>query len=111
MATGLYGVGMGGTAISAFTTVPLVSSLGDRAPFLLTAAVLLAYAVVTWLLLADPPGWQPSRRNIVTQSLATMKLKVTWQRSEERRVGKKCSNRRRIYYLSKMYIFFILQTR
>src|SRR5690625_7527397 len=68
MATGLYGVGMGGTAISAFTTVPLVSSLGDRAPFLLTAAVLLAYAVVTWLLLADPPGWQPSRRNIVTQS-------------------------------------------
>src|SRR5699024_11142932 len=79
MATGLYGVGMGGTAISAFTTVPLVSSLGDRAPFLLTAAVLLAYAVVTWLLLADPPGWQPSRRNIVTQSLATMKLKVTWQ--------------------------------
>src|SRR5699024_6980930 len=69
MATGLYGVGMGGTAISAFTTVPLVSSLGDRAPFLLTAAVLLA----------DRPGWQPSRRNIVTQSLATMKLKVTWQ--------------------------------
>jgi len=79
MATGLYGVGMGGTAISAFTTVPLVSSLGDVAPFVITAVVLVVYAVVTWLLLADPPGWQPSRRNIVAQSVATMKLTVTWQ--------------------------------
>src|SRR5699024_5085817 len=79
MATGRYGVGMGGTAISDFTRVTLVSCLGDRALLLLTAAVLLAFAVVTWLLLADAPGWQQSRRNIVTQSLATKKLKVTWQ--------------------------------
>ncbi|ATG51735.1 MFS transporter [Brachybacterium vulturis] len=79
MATGLYGVGMGGTAISAFTTVPLLSSIGDVAPFVLTALALVAYAVVGWLFMRDAPTWQPSRKNILEQSVAVMKLKVTWQ--------------------------------
>jgi len=79
MATGLYGVGMGGTAISAFTTVPLVNSVGNAAPFVLTALALVLYAVVAWLFMHNAPTWQPSRKNIVAQSLAVMKLKVTWQ--------------------------------
>ena len=79
MATGLYGVGMGGTAISAFTTVPLVNAAGDVVPFVITAIVLVIFAVVAWFLLKDAPGWVPSRRNIITQSVATMKIKVTWQ--------------------------------
>jgi len=79
MATGLYGVGMGGTAISAFTTVPLASSIGSSAPFILTAAVLIAYAVLCWFLMRNAPGWTPSKRNIIQQSKAVMALKVTWQ--------------------------------
>ncbi|ASK64781.1 MFS transporter [Brachybacterium avium] len=79
MATGLYGVGMGGTAISAFTTVPLLKSVGDVAPFVLTALALVAYAVVGWLFMRDAPTWKPSRKNIIDQSVAVMKLKVTWQ--------------------------------
>ena len=79
MATGLYGVGMGGTAVSAFTTVPLVNGVGNAAPFVLTAIALVAYAVIAWLLMRDAPTWTPARRSIVTQSLAVMKLKVTWQ--------------------------------
>lgn len=79
MATGLYGVGMGGTAISAFTTVPLVNSVGDAAPFVLTAIALVLYAVIAWLFMHNAPTWEPSRKNIVTQSLSVMKLKVTWQ--------------------------------
>lgn len=79
MATGLYGVGMGGTAISAFTTVPLVNSVGNAAPFVLTAIALVLYAVVAWLFMHNAPTWTPSRKNIVAQSLAVMKLKVTWQ--------------------------------
>ncbi|WP_262423930.1 MFS transporter [Brachybacterium sp. Z12] len=79
MATGLYGVGMGGTAISAFTTVPLVNSVGDAAPFVLTAIALVLYAVVAWLFMHNAPTWQPSRKNMVAQSLAVMKLTVTWQ--------------------------------
>ncbi|MDN5821303.1 MAG: MFS transporter, partial [Brachybacterium sp.] len=79
MATGLYGVGMGGTAISAFTTVPLLNAVGDVAPFVLTALALIAYAVVGWLFMRDAPTWKPSRKNIIEQSVAVMKLKVTWQ--------------------------------
>ena len=79
MATGIYGVGMGGTAISAFTTVPLVNSVGDWAPFVLTSVALVTYAAIAWLFMKNAPGWSPSRRSIVTQSLAVMKLTVTWQ--------------------------------
>ncbi len=31
-ALGIFGMSMGGTAIAAFTTVPLLTSVGDRAP-------------------------------------------------------------------------------
>ncbi|MFC5273149.1 MFS transporter [Brachybacterium sacelli] len=79
MATGLYGVGMGGTAISAFTTVPLVGAVGDRTPFVLTAAALIAFAVVGWLMMRNAPTWEPSHKSIVAQSVAVMKLTVTWQ--------------------------------
>src|SRR5699024_1055677 len=79
MATGLYGVGMGGTAISAFTTVPLVNSIGDAAPFVLTALAVTVYAIVGWLFMRNAPTWEPSRKNILAQSAAVMTLKVTWQ--------------------------------
>lgn len=79
MATGLYGVGMGGTAISAFTTVPLVSSFGSPAPFILTSIALVAFAILCWFLMRNAPGWTPSKRNIIQQSKAVMALKVTWQ--------------------------------
>lgn len=79
MATGLYGVGMGGTAISAFTTVPLFTGLGDVAPFVATAAALIAFAVVGRLFMRPAPTWQPARRSIVAQSAAVMRLTVTWQ--------------------------------
>ena len=79
MATGLYGVGMGGTAISAFTTVPLVNGIGDAAPFVLTALALTVYAIVGWLFMRNAPTWEPSRKNILAQSAAVMTLKVTWQ--------------------------------
>lgn len=79
MATGLYGVGMGGTAISAFTTVPLLTGIGDVAPFVATAAALIAFAVVGRLFMRPAPTWQPARRSIVAQSAAVMRLAVTWQ--------------------------------
>jgi NNP family nitrate/nitrite transporter-like MFS transporter len=56
LAIGVFGMGMGGTAISALTTVGLVDAHGTAAPFLLTAAVLALYAVLAALLLRDAPG-------------------------------------------------------
>ncbi|WP_235455305.1 MFS transporter [Streptomyces olivochromogenes] len=80
-AIGLFGMGMGGTAISALTTVKLVDAHGMATPFLITAAVLAVYAVVAALVLRDAPGrvvpTEPLSRRLAT----TLKLGVTWQAS------------------------------
>src|SRR3712207_8653099 len=44
LAVGVFGAGMGGTAISALTTVKLVNAGGGATPFVATAIVLAAYA-------------------------------------------------------------------
>lgn len=56
LAVGIFGAGMGGTVISALTTVRLYSDVGEKAPFLITALSLAIYAVVSWLVLRDAPG-------------------------------------------------------
>src|SRR5499427_8504011 len=47
LAIGIFGMGMGGTAISALTTVKLVTAHGTATPFVVTAIVLAAYAVIS----------------------------------------------------------------
>lgn len=81
LAIGVFGAGMGGTAISALTTVPLVTASGIPTPFIVTAVVLLVYAVIAALVLRDAPG-----RVIPTESLTrrlgnTVRLPVTWHAS------------------------------
>lgn len=56
-AIGIFGAGTGGTAISAFTTVPITNAWGAQAPFLLVAALLLVLAVASAWLLLPAPGW------------------------------------------------------
>ncbi|WP_316043530.1 MFS transporter [Actinomadura sp. CNU-125] len=56
LAIGVFGAGMGGTAISALTTVGLVDRWGDAAPFALTSVLLAVYAVVAWFVLREAPG-------------------------------------------------------
>src|SRR5690348_9028433 len=56
LAIGVFGAGMGGTAISALTTVKLVTAGGTATPFVVTAIVLAAYALLAALLLRDAPG-------------------------------------------------------
>jgi NNP family nitrate/nitrite transporter-like MFS transporter len=78
-AIGVFGAGMGGTAISALTTVKLVDAHTTSTPFLITAAALAGYGVVSWLVLRDAPG-----RAVPTQSLthrmgAALRLPITWQ--------------------------------
>jgi NNP family nitrate/nitrite transporter-like MFS transporter len=78
-AIGIFGAGMGGTAISALTTVPLVDAFGIRTPFLLTAAVLVGYGVLAAFLVRDAPG-RPTVSIPVTIRLATAsRLRPTWE--------------------------------
>lgn len=79
LAVGIFGAGMGGTAISALTTVKLVNANGLKAPFLITAAALAVYAVVAWLLLRDAPGRTVPTTSLGSRLASNSKLPITWQ--------------------------------
>ncbi|MGW7529286.1 MFS transporter [Streptomyces sp. NPDC054783] len=81
LAIGIFGAGMGGTAISALTTVKLVKAQGMADPFLITAAVLALYAVVAALVLRDAPGRTVPTEPLARRLAATLKLGITWQAS------------------------------
>ncbi len=79
LAVGIFGAGMGGTAISALTTVKLYTNVGEKAPFLITAAVLAIYAVLAWILLEDAPGRTAPSSSLMTRLVANARLPITWQ--------------------------------
>jgi NNP family nitrate/nitrite transporter-like MFS transporter len=79
MALGIFGAGMGGTAISALTTVPYYKSNGQSAPFVLVAIVLAVFAVVAWLVMCDAPGRVVPTTPLAKRLAATAKLPITWQ--------------------------------
>ncbi|MEU9653879.1 MFS transporter [Streptomyces sp. NPDC048110] len=81
LAIGVFGMGMGGTAISALSTVKLVDAYGTSAPFLITAAVLAVYAVAAALLLRDAPGRAVPTEPLARRPAATLRLSLTWQAS------------------------------
>ncbi|WP_328518445.1 MFS transporter [Actinoplanes oblitus] len=80
-AVGVFGAGMGGTAISALTTVKLVDAGDTATPFLLTAAVLAVYAISSWLLLRDAPNRPVPSAPLAARLAATLRLRITWQAS------------------------------
>jgi NNP family nitrate/nitrite transporter-like MFS transporter len=78
-AIGVFGAGMGGTAISALTTVKLVDAHSMRTPFLITAVALVIFGIVAAVVLRDAP-----HRKVPTESLGrrlgdAAALKITWQ--------------------------------
>jgi NNP family nitrate/nitrite transporter-like MFS transporter len=79
LAVGVFGAGMGGTAISALTTVKLYTNVGEQAPFMITAVALAAYAVASWLFLRDAPGRQAPAGSLLTRLVANAKLPISWQ--------------------------------
>jgi NNP family nitrate/nitrite transporter-like MFS transporter len=81
LAIGIFGMGMGGTAISALTTVKLVTHHGTAAPFIITACVLAAFAVVAALAMRDAPGRPLPAGTMLGRLAATARLRVTWQAS------------------------------
>jgi NNP family nitrate/nitrite transporter-like MFS transporter len=79
LAIGVFGAGMGGTAISALTTVKLYKNIGDTAPFLITAGVLAVYAAAAWLIMRDAPGRTAPTTSLASRLAANSKLPITWQ--------------------------------
>ncbi|MEU5608265.1 NarK/NasA family nitrate transporter [Streptomyces sparsogenes] len=81
LAIGVFGAGMGGTAISALTTVKLVKAHGTSTPFLISAVALAVYALIAALLLRDAPGRTVPTEPLARRLGATLKLGITWQAS------------------------------
>jgi len=81
LAIGIFGAGMGGTAISALTTVPLVDSGGIATPFVVTAIALAVYAVAAALFVRDVPGRVVPTEPVTRRLADTVRLPVTWQAS------------------------------
>lgn len=81
LAIGVFGAGMGGTAISALTTVKLAAAHGFAAPFVLTAVALGAFGVVAMLLLRDRPGRQVPTEPATVRLAAALRMPITWQAS------------------------------
>ena len=86
-AIGVFGAGMGGTAISALTTVKLADAQGVPTPFLLAAVALAVYGAVAAVLLRDAPGRTAPTQPALRRLADTLRLSVTWQTSALYAVG------------------------
>ncbi|MFI9557007.1 nitrate/nitrite transporter [Nonomuraea endophytica] len=78
-ATGVFGAGMGGTALSAFFTPRLVESLGRSTTHLIMGAALAVMGVIMLLASRNSPAWQPSTEPALPRMKDAMKIKATWQ--------------------------------
>jgi NNP family nitrate/nitrite transporter-like MFS transporter len=87
LAVGIFGAGMGGTAISALTTVKLVNAHSFKTPFLITAVVLAVYGVLAWFVLRDAPGRTAPTEPLLRRLATTARLPITWRAAALYAVG------------------------
>jgi NNP family nitrate/nitrite transporter-like MFS transporter len=87
LAVGIFGAGMGGTAISALSTVKLVNAHGFAAPFVITAVVLAVYGLTAAVLLRDAPGRAAPTTPLARRLADTARLPITWRASALYAVG------------------------
>ena len=79
LATGIFGAGMGGTALSAFFTPRFVNWFGYTTTHVIIAVALVAVAILVWFAMRDSPVWRPNTDPVVPKLAAASKLAVTWQ--------------------------------
>jgi NNP family nitrate/nitrite transporter-like MFS transporter len=80
-ATGVFGAGMGGTALSAFFTARFVEWFGYTTTHVVIAVALVVVAIVVWTGMRDSPLWRPNTDPVVPKLMAAAKLPVTWSMS------------------------------
>src|SRR6478609_3623008 len=80
-ATGVFGAGMGGTALSSFFTPRFVTWFGYGVTHLIIAAALVVVAFIVWSLMQDSPVWSPNTDPVVPKLAAALRLPITWQMS------------------------------
>ncbi|MCC3290107.1 MFS transporter [Arthrobacter sp. zg-Y1110] len=78
-ATGVFGAGMVGTAVSAFFTPRLVAAVGYMGTHITIAVVVAAMAVLSWLILRESPAWSRPTEPVLPKITHAFTLRVTWQ--------------------------------
>jgi NNP family nitrate/nitrite transporter-like MFS transporter len=78
-ATGVFGAGMGGTALAAFLNPRLVAGIGYWPTHLLIAAILAVMAILIWFRMKEAPGWTRSSAPVAPKLLDAAKTLVTWK--------------------------------
>lgn len=80
-ATGVFGAGMVGTALSAFFTPRFVRWFGLVPTHVIVAVALAATAALCVVAMKDSPGFTPNPEPVVPKLVAASKLGVTWEMS------------------------------
>ena len=81
LATGVFGMGMVGTALSAFFTPRFVRWFGLFTTHVIIAVALALTAVACVLVMRNSPEFTPNRDRVVPKLIAAAKLRVTWEMS------------------------------
>ncbi|GGS00173.1 MULTISPECIES: MFS transporter [Streptomyces] len=85
-ALGVFGMGMGGVALSGFLT-PRMYHRGENLPFLVMAVALAVYAVLAAFLINDRPGRRIPSTPLTTRLTQAARLRVTWELSALYAIG------------------------
>ncbi|MGE2713383.1 nitrate/nitrite transporter [Mycolicibacterium litorale] len=80
-ATGVFGMGMVGTALSAFFTPRFVNWFGLFTTHLIVAIALALTAAMCWFVMRDSPHFTPNTDAVLPKLKAAAKLAVTWEMS------------------------------
>jgi NNP family nitrate/nitrite transporter-like MFS transporter len=80
-ATGVFGAGMGGTALSSFFTPRFVEKWGYTTAHVIVAVALAVTGLVVLAVMRDAPAWKRSTQSVLPKLAAALKLPVTWQMS------------------------------
>ena len=80
-ATGVFGAGMGGTALSSFFTPRFVKWFGYTQTHVIIAVALVLTAALIWFAASNSPRWQPTTESVLPKLAAAAKLGITWQMS------------------------------
>ena len=78
-ATGVFGAGMGGTALSSAFTPRMVEHFGYLATHIIIAVALVAVAAISWFGMRNAPTWSPNTSPVMPKLKAAARLPVTWQ--------------------------------
>jgi NNP family nitrate/nitrite transporter-like MFS transporter len=78
-ATGVFGAGMGGTALAAFLNPRLVNWIGYFQTHVLIAGLLAVMAAIIWFLMKESPGWTRNNAPVLPKLLDAAKTPVTWK--------------------------------